>query len=76
VDGIHGRNAWRMKVLRGMSRPWNPMTEKIQRWLKTKELEFAQKDKRNPKLTSCKYIDKYMFINFHEVFFFDFPYLL
>jgi len=27
------------------------MKEEIKRWLKTKELEFSQKDNRNPNIT-------------------------
>jgi hypothetical protein len=49
------------------------MKEEIERWLKTKEIEFAQKDNRNPKLRPHKYLDKYMFSDLHEVFFYDFP---
>jgi hypothetical protein len=60
----------------GMFRPWNPMKEEIERWLKTKELEFEYKDNRNTKLTSCKYLDKYVFSDLHEVFFYGFPHLL
>jgi hypothetical protein len=59
-----------------MFRPWNPMKEEIEIWLRTKELEFAQKDNRNPKFTPCKYLDKYVFSDLHEVFFCDFPHLL
>lgn len=57
-------------------RLWNPTKAEIESWLKTKELEFAQKDNRNPKLTPCKYLDKYVFTNLHEVFFCDFPHIL
>jgi hypothetical protein len=59
-----------------MLRPWNPMKVEIESWLKTKELEFAQKDNRNPKLTPHKYLDKYVFSDLHEVFFCDFPHIL
>jgi hypothetical protein len=59
-----------------MFRPWNPTKAEIERWLKTKELEFAQKDNKNPKLTPCKYLDKYMFSDLHAVFFCDFLHLL
>jgi hypothetical protein len=48
----------------------------IESWLKTKELEFAQKDNRNPKITPHKYLDKYVFSDLHEVFFCDFPHVL
>jgi hypothetical protein len=60
----------------GMLRPWNPIKEEIKNWLKTKEMEFAQKDNRNPRVTPCKYLEKYVFTDLHEVFFYDFPHLL
>ena len=61
---------------KGMLRLWNPKKAEIKRWLKTKELEFAQKDNRNHRVTPHKYLEKYVFIDLHEVFFCDFPYLL
>jgi hypothetical protein len=76
VDEIRGRNTRRTKVYKGMFRPWNPMKAEIERWLKTKELDFAQKDKINPTLKPCKYLNKYMFSDLHDVFFCDFPHLL
>jgi hypothetical protein len=59
-----------------MFRPWNPTKVEIESWLKTKELEFAQKDNKNPKITPHKYLDKYVFSDLHEVFFCDFPHVL
>jgi DNA-directed RNA polymerase len=59
-----------------MFMPCNPMKAKIERWLKTKELEFVQKDNKNPNLTPHKYLDKYVFSDLHEVFFCDFAHLL
>jgi hypothetical protein len=59
-----------------MLRPWNPQKEEIESWLITKELEFAQKDNRNPRLTPHKHLEKYMFTDLHKVFFYDFPHLL
>jgi hypothetical protein len=59
-----------------MSRLWNPTKEEIKIWLRTKEIEFFQKDNRNPRVTPCKYLEKYVFIDLHEVFFCDFPHLL
>jgi hypothetical protein len=60
-----------MKVHKGMLSPWNSMKEE-----KTNELELVQKDNRNPKLTLHKYVKKYVFNEFHEVFFYDLPHLL
>ena len=34
------------------------MKANIESWFKTKELEFSQKDNRNPKLTPRKYLEK------------------
>jgi hypothetical protein len=59
-----------------MLRPWNPTKAEIESWLKTKELEFVHKDNRNLKLTPCKYLDKYVFNDLNEVFFYDFPHIL
>jgi signal recognition particle subunit SEC65 len=59
-----------------MLRPWNPTKEEIKSWLKTKELEFVQKDNKNPRVTPHKYLEKYVFTDLHEVFFCDFPHLL
>jgi hypothetical protein len=59
-----------------MLRPWNQTKEEIVRWLEKKELEFAQKDNRNLNLTPCKYMDKYVLSNLHELFFFYFPHVL
>jgi hypothetical protein len=59
-----------------MFMPWNPMKVDIERWLKTKELEFAQKEKKNPKFTPHKYLNKYVFSDLHEVFFCEFMHLL
>jgi signal recognition particle subunit SEC65 len=36
----------------------NPTKEEIENWLKTKELEFAQKDNRNPRVAPRKYLEK------------------
>jgi hypothetical protein len=59
-----------------MLRAWNPMKEEIKGWLRNKELEFSHKDNRNPRIAPCKYLDKYVFIDLHKVFFCDFPHLL
>jgi hypothetical protein len=40
-------------------RLWNPTKVEIESWLKTKELEFVQKDNRNSRVTPRKYLEKY-----------------
>jgi hypothetical protein len=52
------------------------MKEDIEICLRTKEFKFVQKDIRNPKYTSCKYLDKYVFSELHEVFLCEFLHLL
>ena len=59
-----------------MLRPWDPIEAEIETWLRKKELEFAQQDNRNPRITPHKYLDKYVFTDLHAVFFCDFPHLL
>jgi hypothetical protein len=39
-------------------------------------MKFAQKENRNPKIASCQYLDRYMFSDLHEVFFYDFLHVL
>jgi hypothetical protein len=41
-----------------------------------KELEFAQKDNKIPKLTLRNYLEKYMFTDLNEVFLCDLSHLL
>jgi hypothetical protein len=76
VDGICGRKAQIIQVYKGMFRPWNPIKVENEIWLRINELEFVQKDNKNPKLTPCKYLDKYMFSDLHEAFLCDFSHLL
>jgi hypothetical protein len=59
-----------------MLRPWNPTKSEIEIWLKTKKLEFASKDTRNPRVELHKYLERYVFTNLHEDFLCDFPHLL
>jgi hypothetical protein len=56
--------------------PSNSTKVEIEIILRKKELEFVQKEKKNPKLTPCKYLNKYMFSDLHKVFFFDFLHIL
>jgi hypothetical protein len=42
----------------------------------TKELEFAQKDNRNPNYTPSQYLERYVFTALHETFFYEFPHFL
>jgi hypothetical protein len=44
--------------------------------VENKGADFVQKDNRNLKLTPCKYLEKYVFNDLHEVFFCDLPHVL
>jgi hypothetical protein len=46
------------------------------KFVEKKELEFAEKDNIHPKLTSGKYLEKYICSDLREVFFYDFSHLL
>jgi hypothetical protein len=70
------RKEERNEPLEGDVETVEPHKSRNQDWLRTKELEFAQKDNRNPIISTHKYMDKYVFTDLHEVFFCDFPHLL
>ena len=63
----------RLKDQKGMFKPWNPTKQNIERWMTTKELEFAHKYNRNPKYTPLQYLERYIFTDLHEIFFYEFP---
>jgi hypothetical protein len=60
----------------GLLRLWNPTKVEIESWLRTKELELAKKDNRNPRIIPHKYLEKCVFTDLHEVFFCYLPHLL
>jgi hypothetical protein len=43
-----------MTEYRGLFRPWNLMKAEIKSWLKTKELEFAQKDNKKLEVNTAQ----------------------
>jgi hypothetical protein len=59
-----------------MSIPWNPTKQDIERWLTTKDLKFSQKEYRNSKYILRQYLEMYVFIDLHEVFFYYFTHFL
>ena len=52
---------------------WHPLKKEIEDWLESKEKEFAEKEKRNPKLSTEDLLQRYVFSNLHKVFFSTFP---
>ena len=49
------------------------MKEEIESWVKTKEKEFAEKENRNTRLAIEDWLQRYIFIDLHEIFFATFP---
>jgi len=56
-----------------MSHHWNPMKKEIEKWLNRKVHEFLTQEKRNPHLSMQKWLDKYLYMKIHEIFFCTFP---
>ena len=52
---------------------WYPNKKEIQDWLEKKETEFAEKENRNPRVSTEAWLDKYIFTNEHEIFFASLP---
>ena len=48
---------------------WYPNKKEIQDWLEKKETEFAEKENRNPRVSTEAWLDKYIFTDEHEIFF-------
>jgi hypothetical protein len=48
---------------------WYPNRKEIQDWLEKKETEFAEKENRNPRVSTEAWLDKYIFTDEHEIFF-------
>lgn len=52
---------------------WNPSKEEIESWVESKEKEFVEKENKNPRLSAEDWLQRYVFIDLHEVFFASFP---
>ena len=48
---------------------WYPNKKEIQDWLEKKETEFAEKENRNPRVSTEAWLDKYIFTDEHKIFF-------
>jgi hypothetical protein len=57
-----------MNLLEGMSR-WFPSKTEIQKWIEDQEKEFAEVENKNPNLSLEDWLEKYIFIDIHEIFF-------
>jgi hypothetical protein len=56
--------------MRGM---WRPTKEDIREWLNTKEIEFAVDQNHNIIINVEEWLQRYVFTNFHEIGFAEFP---
>jgi hypothetical protein len=52
----------------GMS-GWFPSKIEIQRWIKDQERDFAEAQNKNPKLSIEDWLQRYIFIDIHKIFF-------
>ena len=52
---------------------WNPSKEEIENWVEAKEKVFVEKENKNPRFSVEDWLQRYIFIDLHEIFFANFP---
>jgi hypothetical protein len=52
---------------------WRPTMKEIIEWIERKEQEFAQKENRSPRMSDEQWMQRYVYIEMHEIFFGEFP---
>ena len=52
---------------------WHPELSEIEAWFETKIKEFVETENRNPNHDSEAWLQKYIYIDVHEIFFATFP---
>ena len=55
---------------------WRPTRKEITEWMKQKKQEFSHMENKNPRLKNKQWLQRYVYIDLHEIFFNDFPNLL
>jgi len=55
-----------------MSHHWNPTKKEIEDWMDRKIDEFVVQENRNPRLMKEQWLDRYLCIEIHEIFFCSF----
>ena len=50
---------------------WHPTKEELNQWVEPKEIKFAKKENKSPGLSTKDWLQKYIFIDLHEIFFCD-----
>ena len=48
---------------------WHPLKEEIENWVELKEKEFVEKENINPRLSAEDWLQRYIFIDLHEILF-------
>ena len=52
---------------------WHPLEKEIQKWVESKEKEFAERENINPWLSVEDWLQRYICTDLHESFFATFP---
>ena len=56
-----------------MSYHWNPTKKEIKDWLDRKIQEFVAQENINLQLIKEQWLDRYLYTDIHEIYFFSFP---
>ena len=57
-----------LNLLEGMSR-WFPSKTEIQKWIEDQERDFAEAQNKKPNLNIEDWLERYTFIDIHDIFF-------
>ena len=52
---------------------WNPTKKGLEEWLDRKIHDFTTQENRNPRLSKEEWLDCYLYMEIHEIFFASFP---
>jgi len=52
-----------------MSEHWNPTKKELEDWLDQKLHEFVVQENRNPQISEEGWLDRYIYMDIHEIFF-------
>jgi hypothetical protein len=59
---------WDQILCEGISR-WFPSKKEIHKWIEDQERDFVEAQNKNPKLSTEDWLQRYIFIDFHDIFF-------
>jgi hypothetical protein len=59
---------WEKIPFKGIS-GWFPSKIEIQKWIEDQEKDFIEAQNKNPNLSTKDWLEKYIFIDIHEIFF-------